>query len=292
MYKCTECGQIFETKPDYCDCGNNEFIEIAGIKAASAIKNDVYLPKITANKEEIISWSIFVLCILLSIFVWIFAWNDTPVQNTKKTTQQSTEKILIPDIDTIWNDESAAPEISAEQKKNEQPLNTSQQQVIRIIKNVIVQPDTKTQTSVKTELPKAVAPVKKTEPKINTSSVKTQVKEHKTKVPVPSKTQAQKAAEEELNNYKVSLRSALFSNLKVTSVKGEGRCEVSFSIDSTGKLVNRNFSKLSDNKSMNDAVYYMFMSLPQYYPPPKAYKGELFTMTFYINDGYYEINYK
>ena len=26
MYKCTECGCEFENKPDFCDCGNDEFI--------------------------------------------------------------------------------------------------------------------------------------------------------------------------------------------------------------------------------------------------------------------------
>ena len=26
MYKCTECGMEYEVKPDYCDCGNDEFI--------------------------------------------------------------------------------------------------------------------------------------------------------------------------------------------------------------------------------------------------------------------------
>ena len=25
MYKCKECGSEYEDKPDYCDCGNDEF---------------------------------------------------------------------------------------------------------------------------------------------------------------------------------------------------------------------------------------------------------------------------
>ena len=141
------------------------------------------------------------------------------------------------------------------------------------------------------------APVKQQPQKVTPNSTPRQqtkqVKHQpKTQVPVPQKKQQTSASNDELNNYKIALRSALFSHLKVTSVKGKGSCEVSFSIDKTGKLTNRNFTKLSDNKTMNDAVYYMFMSLPQYYPPPKSYKGEQLTMSFYINDGYYEINYK
>ena len=27
-YKCSDCGEIFDNKPDYCDCGNNVFEEI------------------------------------------------------------------------------------------------------------------------------------------------------------------------------------------------------------------------------------------------------------------------
>ena len=28
MYKCSDCGAEYKVKPDYCDCGNNSFIEI------------------------------------------------------------------------------------------------------------------------------------------------------------------------------------------------------------------------------------------------------------------------
>ena len=39
MYKCTDCGQEFDTKPEYCDCGNNIFEEIiAEKKVKSAVK--------------------------------------------------------------------------------------------------------------------------------------------------------------------------------------------------------------------------------------------------------------
>ena len=28
MFKCKECGAEYEVKPDYCDCGNDEFEQI------------------------------------------------------------------------------------------------------------------------------------------------------------------------------------------------------------------------------------------------------------------------
>jgi len=32
MFKCTDCGQEYEIKPDFCDCGNNTFEEIVLVK--------------------------------------------------------------------------------------------------------------------------------------------------------------------------------------------------------------------------------------------------------------------
>ena len=34
MYKCTECGTEFEVKPEYCDCGNDEFLLTVGTAVA------------------------------------------------------------------------------------------------------------------------------------------------------------------------------------------------------------------------------------------------------------------
>ena len=34
MYKCKECGAEYKEKPDYCDCGNDEFEGVnAGVNA-------------------------------------------------------------------------------------------------------------------------------------------------------------------------------------------------------------------------------------------------------------------
>lgn len=54
MYKCKECGTEYETKPDYCDCGNDTFDEI--LPEPPAPKNDVTnvtkLNKAEKLKEE------------------------------------------------------------------------------------------------------------------------------------------------------------------------------------------------------------------------------------------------
>lgn len=96
---------------------------------------------------------------------------------------------------------------------------------------------------------------------------------------------------EELYRYKTGLRRALFANLSVTSIQGEGKCGIEFSIDKNGKLTNRAFTFQSDNRSVNDEVYKMLMNMPNYYAPPKAYKGEKIKLIFEFDNGSYIINY-
>jgi hypothetical protein len=93
----------------------------------------------------------------------------------------------------------------------------------------------------------------------------------------------------EMLRYKNNLRAALFSKFAVGSIQGSGECSISFSVDKTGKLTNRKFTKESSNKGLNDTVYYMMMSVPRFSAPPKEYSGETIRMNFKINNGDYEI---
>lgn len=93
----------------------------------------------------------------------------------------------------------------------------------------------------------------------------------------------------EMLRYKNNLRAALFSKFAVGSIQGSGECSISFSVDKTGKLINRKFTKESSNKGLNDTIYYMMMSVPRFSAPPKEYSGETIQMNFKINNGDYEI---
>ncbi len=93
----------------------------------------------------------------------------------------------------------------------------------------------------------------------------------------------------EMLRYKNNLRAALFSKFAVGSIQGAGECSIQFSVDKTGKLINRKFSKESSNKGLNDTVYYMLMSVPRFSPPPDEYHGEIIRMNFKIDNGNYEI---
>ena len=67
---------------------------------------------------------------------------------------------------------------------------------------------------------------------------------------------------------------------------------IKFRVNSDGKLVDRGFEQYANNKPMNDAIYYMLMSVPKVQPPPAEYGGEVIRLQFYINNGAYEISFK
>ena len=93
MYKCTDCGQEFDTKPEYCDCGNNIFEEII---AEKKVKRAVKFKQTKSNiKFDILSWIIFGLCIILSIFVWIFIGNG---EDAAEHSEKPKEHVEIPPI--------------------------------------------------------------------------------------------------------------------------------------------------------------------------------------------------
>lgn len=257
MFICTECKTKYKTKPDYCDCGNNVF-EQTGLTVE--------------QKSEIISRIFFGLCIILSVTVWLI-----PAKSPQKTQTKPIEKIkLIPDINKIWKD------------------------TVKIEPKV----EPKTEILPQKEAIKTTLPPQKPLPKPAAKSVqqppKTKVVEKIIEKPVQPvskpvvKTEPPKPVynpnSPAMINYKTKLRAALFSKFAVGSIQGSGNCSISFSIDKSGKLVNRKFTHQSDNKTLNDTVYYMLMRLPYFSTPPTEYNGETIHMNFTINNGDYEIS--
>jgi len=128
MYKCTECGLEFESKPEYCDCGNNEFVIVVPQKVESVrieetvskpqesevVKGDISQSQLNQSIEDIIktekkyfpfspyAFVFFVVCVILSLLI-LFFWN--PVKNTvavEETPAQIVNEKPIPSIDKIW----------------------------------------------------------------------------------------------------------------------------------------------------------------------------------------------
>lgn len=276
---------------------------------------------------SVFSLSIFVCCLILSFVVLVFCFNLKTTQVPSSATNKSENKITnIPNIDALWDDSpiqvvqpKLVKKVQNFQSGNvvnnvQQPVKTlvnkSQVATKKTTPSVVTRTAStskKTTTSNSTKSTVKTSPVvsskstptttQKSTPKstpksttaIKTTQQKVVTNQQVSATPIPKKTTPVYSAE--LNSYKVALRSALFSKLSVVSIQGKGTCGIEFSIDSSGKLINRAFTYQSDNKSVNDEVYKMLMRLPSFYAPPAAYKGEKIKMTFSFNNGSYVINY-
>lgn len=126
MFRCKECQREYDIKPDFCDdCGNDIFeeIEVATISTEQKIKTPAKKetrefepsPKPVDKAEEkqidYPSISFLLICILISIFILFFAWNDkieTQLKQTKTTVETKTTNI--PNIDSFWNSEPPKPQ--------------------------------------------------------------------------------------------------------------------------------------------------------------------------------------
>lgn len=125
MYKCTECGTEYKIKPEYCDCGNDEFDEIAESFVDPEQESDV-IPQVKVQPQkvkkpkktfyeqypqierfvdslDILSVIFFVICLILSLIIWIFAWNFEPNENKEEKQTKTTVTTEIPLIDKIWD---------------------------------------------------------------------------------------------------------------------------------------------------------------------------------------------
>ena len=290
-FKCKECGNVYDKQVEYCECGNNTFEFIDTSKSQKLLQN-------TINKDDMLSWVIFSFCIILSCIIFLI-----PVPKNNKlqevTTQEKSE-INIPDFERIWKD-STPPKIA---KKSESAMPSPEpiviiQKIIRKIdpvetgspkkttSNSLVKKDQPEQNIKRQNpTPKSTQQITKSVPKNEAQSIKTSQVANENVRPKPDNSN-----NPELIRYKNILRELLLSKLTVGNISGEGTCIIEFGIDSTGKLINRKFAQYANNKSMNDAIYYMLMSVPKFQPPPAAYSGETIRMKFYVNNGAYEISF-
>lgn len=324
MYKCNDCGKQYIERVEYCDCGNNTFTFVEEIvKTPKTVKKPLSIDE----KSQIISLSFFVICLVLSLIVWLIPVKT--VHNEVKVEEETKPAVSIPDIEKIWDSTPvkivqktvpSEPEninnpiplnVIPYDNKISQPKNTKPD----VIKPSTAQPKKSDKKVVQTKPTQNLKPVQapktqNTKPKeqakpINTQSNKNLNKEKPKQQTTQPKVENQPKKTEEIKlekpkkvynpnspemlKYKGELRAVLFKKFPVGSIQGSGKCSIHFSIDSSGKLTNRGFTKLSDNKSLNDAVYYMMMSVPRYSAPPASYSGETINMNFSVNNGNYEI---
>lgn len=259
-------------------------------------------PNIPQIKIEPISLTIFLICILLSVFVIFFVGNPKEDMVTDKNTQtqQITNK-NIPSIDKIWDntlpvkkvEEISEPVI--QEPVVQQPVPAPQPVEVKknenkVVKTVQQKPVTSTQTQTKPvqqqtkpqqtqQQTKNTPPVKQTAPVQNSTQVKTAPQQ-----------QVKTSNPQEMFNYKIALRNKLASKIDFTSILGDGTCIISFKVSPSGTLTNRAFVKQSENGILNDIVYNAIMSTPTFNSPPSSYNNETLKFTVKMYDGRYEVS--
>lgn len=303
MFRCKECQAEYETKPDYCDCGNDTFdeikTEVQKSEPKEVIKEKVVetkpeppqpetQPKIEVTQENTVSkiskqpsdistfaWIFFAICIILSLLVIFVIGNPTAKEDLtieQKVESQTNDKL--PNIDDLWNNKLPKIEVKTIEQKPEIP----------------VQVETK-----KKSINDAPQPAKKVQSTSKKPATNTVAKTTKTIQKAPTNTQTAKKTtstvnKQELANYKINLRNKIASRIDFASIVGDGSCVVSFKISNSGQLINRNFAVQSENTSLNDVVYRAMMQTPSYIAPPQGYNGETLRLSVKIYSGSFEVS--
>ncbi|MCQ2739412.1 MAG: TonB C-terminal domain-containing protein [bacterium] len=209
MFKCSECGNIYEIKPEYCDCGNDVFEEelpekvvdkaddnkkvenvencqsqiIEGpIRTKNFNPNDNYTTtnKTFTKKTDAMSIAVFCMCILLSILVLFFLWNPKVVE-TSNPSVEIPKQNNIPSFDKIWKEQPVKPQGITVYRENipvRQANNIVQNGFMNVIPKVPVQNNiqqnktvTKAKTPVKTATTSA-KPVTNTQKSVQSAATK------------------------------------------------------------------------------------------------------------------------
>lgn len=326
MFRCTDCDAEYKIKPDYCECGNDKFIEREDkpeIKPLRDIDDEPQHHKKTSS-GDIVSIAIFVICLILAIIPWLIPSKPTDKTPSEQNKIETPVKD-IPSIDKIWND--APPRQIQQPEKIETPVEKFIESVEKIVAPTPVKVEKKPQqtlTTSKSKQTQAQQVKKQAKQQTTTSKTTTQAPQQKTKqetkATTTSKPQAQAQTQQQtqqvkkveqsqqtqvksqtpakpkmeakaFQTYKNGIRLELMSRLDLVKIKGSGTCEVKFSVDSTGKLINRNFVYQSGNKSMDDQIYLMLMRLPSYRVPPANYNDEVIKIKFTVDNGAYEVSF-
>ncbi len=62
MFRCVTCKKIYHDPVKYCDCGSDMFERVESVAEPAA--------KTGMSIQELVSWFIFVLCVVCAVLVW------------------------------------------------------------------------------------------------------------------------------------------------------------------------------------------------------------------------------
>lgn len=288
MFRCKECQTEYEIKPDYCDCGNDTFDEIIDvqekkqekteIKKRKEIKDKPQTKLTREEKEEIkeqistlqneikqkkqsnisvFAWIIFAICILLSLVI-IFL----PYKKTEETVNQEENKPVqeqaIPNINSFWDNSAPKNIVQNEEKIEENETQTKELTTTNKTEKI----NTKIQNQKTSQQKNSKTQTKSTKPK-NTKSTASQQKQTTSKQNVANK--------QEIFNYKIQLRNNIFQKIDFTTVVGDGSCSFYFKVNKDGTITNKKAGNLSDNDSLNSAVYNALLRTNSFRTPPVGF---------------------
>ena len=254
MYKCKECGAEYEEKPDYCDCGNDEF-DVVGVNNIQEEKpkekieeKSVEMPKgqVIQEKSKALSASamnfnnsaaqnsyipkriltvapapliFFLGCILLSLYIMFFAWNPkedlTKIEALPKT---EASKNIPSSIDKFWN--NALPAVK-------QPEPNKEEKFENIVKQIIsIEPQKKTETVKVVSVPKVTPTPKVTKvPLIKVTSTpkktvtNTAAKQQASNTQTQTKQSAEDAAKKKAEAERKAAETAQIKKLQAEQAK-------------------------------------------------------------------------
>lgn len=256
MFRCTDCGKEYETRPDYCECGNDNFDEVGSFAAepqyseeydeyGNPIQYDdggfeqeeyVPVPKLKYNKKpkksstrtkkplttgDMIGIGVFAVCIVLSLLVFIFMGSGKTGNRGGGGNIVLHKDYSIPaSIDAIWDSTAAFEPPTAAKVDPSKILNTKLQSL-----------------------------------------------------------------DSEMNSYLISLAEAMIAGWDRSGITGDGVTQMEFRIDKDGKIVGKKIFKFSGNKSLDNSVGMLINSFGKFQTPPSTYNNEVVIISFSSKNG-------
>ena len=167
MFKCSECGNEYEIKPKYCDCGNDIFINVEEdftpqeVELDEEIDDDIIetAPRhrnLRKKSFSPIGMAVFGICIILSLLVLFVIGNPKKDLTKTEIKKEIQEQIEIPSIDSYWD--NTAVKIA----KGEEPQPQKQENILdKIVSQIIPQPQPKKEIKVDASVVKTPVPAPK-----------------------------------------------------------------------------------------------------------------------------------
>lgn len=135
MYRCSVCNSEFKEKPQYCDCGNDEFIfieeqtapkETAPTPTKAPVVNEYIEEEIERPKQDIFGLIFFICSLILALIIVIFPVKQNEQNASDIVSKENKTVQNIKSIDEIWDNtlpkvvNNVAPQVQ-EQSKEIQP---------------------------------------------------------------------------------------------------------------------------------------------------------------------------